>query len=220
MTEKEYFDNVVKELENSRTLKEPTDFDLRLYRATANWMKGPVLEHINKEKLDLVHKTIVSGWKSTVTGKVYDNQYANIDEAKQGKLPLPADEYPYTLEYIVNEPSFPIKSNHLRTLICYVEFTDLISFNIAKGQIFPEMIKNPEEHPWDIMERLGLIQNNDEGEIQKLALEVVAKFPEKAAEYKNGKIGLLGFFTGELIRAAGKGKINPKMANEILKNIL
>lgn len=113
---------------------------------------------------------------------------------------------------------FPVKPELLRALICYVEFTDLINFNTG-NQVLEEMIKSPDEHPWDIMERLNLIQSNDEGEIEKLAGEIVGKFPEKATEYRKGKVGLLGFFTGELMRST-KTKINPKLANEILKKIL
>lgn len=219
MTEDEYIARVVEELNT------PDDFDMRLYRATANWIKGPVLEHVNKEKLNLGTKSLWK-WRSLVTGNTFDGmdtcerRYANIDEKKNGRIPLPKDEYPYTMDFTEVITEFPISPESLRTLICYVEFTDLISFNVAKEKVFPEMIKNPGEHPWDIMERLELIQNNNEDEIKKLAIEIVAKFPEKATEYKNGKVGLLGFFTGELIRAAGKGKVNPKVANEILKEIL
>lgn len=39
-------------------------------------------------------------WKSLVTEKTYPYlEYSNIDETKQGYLPLPKDGYPYTLIY-------------------------------------------------------------------------------------------------------------------------
>ena len=115
---------------------------------------------------------------------------------------------------------FPVKPEHLKTLICYVEFTNLITFNVASTQVLSEMINNPEEHPWDIINRLGLIQDSNEDNIKKIAEETILKFPDKVAEYKNGKVGLLGFFIGEIIKAAGKDKINPKIANEIARELL
>ncbi len=46
---------------------------------------------------------IPSHYLSTVSGKEYVyTDYANIDEPKRGFLPLPKDEYPYTLIYKIN----------------------------------------------------------------------------------------------------------------------
>ena len=115
---------------------------------------------------------------------------------------------------------FPVNVEYLRTLICYVEFTNLITFNIASTQVLSEMINNPEEHPWDIINRLGLIQDSNEDNIKKIAEETILNFPDKVMEYKNGKTGLLGFFVGAIMKAAGKDKINPKIVNEITKELL
>lgn len=130
----------------------------------------------------------------------------------------PVKEYLNTNAISIEQ--FPVTPEMLRDLVEIVEFTDIISFNTAKDKVFPEMINNPLEKPMDIIKRLGLAQNNDASEMKALAIEIVAKFPEKAAEYKGGKTGLLGFFTGEMLRVAGKGKLNPKVVNEVLKEVL
>lgn len=70
-----------------------------------------------------------------------------------------------------------------------------------------------------IAEDLNLIQTNDEGLISALVNEVVAKYPEKVSEYKNGKKGLLGLFVGEVMKAS-KGKADPKAVNEVLLKTL
>ncbi len=114
---------------------------------------------------------------------------------------------------------FPIIPELLRALICYVEFTDLISFSSASKKVFPEMITNPLEHPWDIMVRLDLIQSNDENGLIVLIEEVLNENKEKVIEYKNGKIGLFSMFIGQIMKK-GKGKINPKQASELLKTML
>ena len=45
------------------------------------------------------------------------------------------------------------------------------------------------------------------------------KFPEKVTEYKNGKVGLLGLFVGEVMKAS-KGKADPKLLNQLVKQTL
>jgi aspartyl-tRNA(Asn)/glutamyl-tRNA(Gln) amidotransferase subunit B len=81
------------------------------------------------------------------------------------------------------------------------------------------MIKNPDEHPWDIIIRLNLIQSNDDDAIKQIVRDVLDKYPDKVIEYKNGKTGVLSLFMGDVMKA-GKGKINPKLASEIVKSML
>ncbi len=56
-------------------------------------------------------------------------------------------------------------------------------------------------------------------DIATLAKEAVAKYPEKLAEYKSGKKGLLGLFVGEAMKMA-KGKADPKELNKKVIEIL
>ena len=48
---------------------------------------------------------------------------------------------------------------------------------------------------------------------------VLAEFPDKVAEYRSGKTGLAGFFTGQTIRRAGKGA-DPKRVQVLLRERL
>ena len=202
------------------------DFDIRLVRATMNWMKGPVMEWLNTNKAEFKTQSKASHWKSSLGNTFAFSEYSNIIEEKWMKkgddmlriLPLPK-EYPYTIIYSEDKINFPISSENLKALICYVEFTDLISFTTASKVVFPEMIKNPNDHPWDIIERLNLLQSNDDDEITTMVQNILDKYPDKVEEYKNGKTGVLSLFMGDVMKA-GKGKINPKLASEILKNML
>jgi len=49
--------------------------------------------------------------------------------------------------------------------------------------------------------------------------QVLAKLPDKVAEYRGGKVSLLGMFTGQVMRATG-GKADPKQVQELLKQQL
>jgi aspartyl-tRNA(Asn)/glutamyl-tRNA(Gln) amidotransferase subunit B len=78
---------------------------------------------------------------------------------------------------------------------------------------------NMDEAPLSIAQRLDIIQSNDTGALQELVDQALAKYPEKITEYKNGKTNLLGLFVGEVMKM-GKGKADPKMANQLVKEAL
>ncbi len=65
----------------------------------------------------------------------------------------------------------------------------------------------------------GLAQVSDRGEIERLADEVIAANPKQLEQYRGGKVGLIGFFVGALMKASG-GKANPKLVNEVLQEKL
>jgi aspartyl-tRNA(Asn)/glutamyl-tRNA(Gln) amidotransferase subunit B len=63
------------------------------------------------------------------------------------------------------------------------------------------------------------IQSSDSGELELFAKQALEKFPQKVAEYKSGKTGLLGLFMGEVMKLS-KGSADPKKASEIVKKML
>ncbi|HVF26906.1 MAG TPA: Asp-tRNA(Asn)/Glu-tRNA(Gln) amidotransferase subunit GatB [Pyrinomonadaceae bacterium] len=70
-----------------------------------------------------------------------------------------------------------------------------------------------------IVEERGLVQVSDTGEIEKIIDDVLAANPQQLAQYRGGKETLIGFFVGQIMKAS-KGKANPKVVNELLKNRL
>lgn len=94
-----------------------------------------------------------------------------------------------------------------------------ISNASATQKLFPELINTPSEAPLSIAQRLDIIQSNDTGALQELVNQALAKYPEKITEYKSGKTNLLGLFVGEVMKL-GKGKADPKMANQLVKEAL
>jgi aspartyl-tRNA(Asn)/glutamyl-tRNA(Gln) amidotransferase subunit B len=70
-----------------------------------------------------------------------------------------------------------------------------------------------------IVEEQGLVQLSDTGEIDSLIEIVIAANPEQVASYRSGKEALIGFFVGQVIKAS-KGKANPKVVNERLREKL
>ena len=70
-----------------------------------------------------------------------------------------------------------------------------------------------------IVEEQGLVQVSDTTEIDALIDSVIAANPDQVAAYRSGKETLIGFFVGQVIRAS-KGKANPKVVNERLREKL
>ena len=48
---------------------------------------------------------------------------------------------------------------------------------------------------------------------------LLAAHPDKAAQVRAGKHGLLGFFVGQLMKATN-GKANPSLSTELMKKLL
>jgi aspartyl-tRNA(Asn)/glutamyl-tRNA(Gln) amidotransferase subunit B len=65
----------------------------------------------------------------------------------------------------------------------------------------------------------GFIQKNDEGEIKKIAQEIVAANPNVVADYKAGKAAALQFFIGQGMKAT-KGSANPELLKSIFVSLL
>jgi len=70
-----------------------------------------------------------------------------------------------------------------------------------------------------IVNKEGLTQQSDPKELEKIIVSVLSKNKEKVSQYKSGKEKLFGFFVGEVMKAS-KGKANPQLVNQILKNNL
>ena len=100
-----------------------------------------------------------------------------------------------------------------------IELTDAgtINGNVAKEvfeQIFAEDI-DPDKY----VEEHGLKTVNDEGALEEVLKEVIAKNPKAIADYKGGKEKALGALVGQTMKAM-KGKANPGMVNQKLREML
>ena len=85
-------------------------------------------------------------------------------------------------------------------------------------EIFPELYAS-KKSPEQIVQEKGLTQVSDEGALEKMIEEVIAKNPTQVAQYRSGKEQVFGFFVGQVMKASG-GKANPGKVNELLKRKL
>jgi aspartyl-tRNA(Asn)/glutamyl-tRNA(Gln) amidotransferase subunit B len=104
----------------------------------------------------------------------------------------------------------------------YGQLFDLVNKGSLNGpaakQVFEEMF-NTGKSAGDIMAEKGLSQISDTGELEKIAEKVIADNPPAIADYHAGKESALKFLIGQFMRAS-KGRANPQMATQLLKNKL
>ncbi|MFN0050317.1 MAG: Asp-tRNA(Asn)/Glu-tRNA(Gln) amidotransferase subunit GatB [Cytophagales bacterium] len=124
----------------------------------------------------------------------------------------------YLNELSLHISDYPLSTEKLAGVIELVD-SNKVSNSIATQKIYPEMLKNPSKTALQLAQELNLLQDSSDDFIKPLIEEVLSRFPDKVAEYKAGKKGLLGLFVGEVMKAA-KGKADPKKTNEIVAKML
>lgn len=110
----------------------------------------------------------------------------------------------------------PVSPERLVSLLQLVE-KGTISLKVAR-EIFPEMYRSGDP-PEQIVQEKGLTQVSDEGALERIIEEVLAKSPTQVSQFKEGKQQVLGFLVGQVMKASG-GKANPGKVNDLLKRKL
>ncbi len=110
----------------------------------------------------------------------------------------------------------PVTPERLTDLLKLIE-DGTISGKMAKT-VFEDMYQSGKP-PAEIVKAKGLTQITDESALLKMVEDVIAANPGQAADYKNGKDKLMGFFVGQVMQAS-KGQANPALVNKLLKEKL
>jgi aspartyl-tRNA(Asn)/glutamyl-tRNA(Gln) amidotransferase subunit B len=110
----------------------------------------------------------------------------------------------------------PVSPERLVSLLQLVD-QGTISLKVAR-EIFPEVYSSGKT-PEQIVQEKGLVQVSDEGALDQIIGDVLAKNPAQVAQFKEGKQQVLGFLVGQVMKASG-GKANPGKVNELLKKKL
>lgn len=110
----------------------------------------------------------------------------------------------------------PILAEHMAGLVRLID-NDTISGKIAK-QVFEEMAATGEA-PDTIVEKKGLVQMSDTGELEQIVDTVLAENGAQVEQYRGGKTKVFGFFVGQVMKAT-RGQANPKIVNDLLKQKL
>ena len=119
-------------------------------------------------------------------------------------------------EYEMEPEDIPFSPENLAKLIKLTE-AGTINSTVAK-EVFEEIFKSDID-PEKYVEEKGLKTVNDTGALRACVEQVIAANPQSVEDYRNGKEKAIGFLVGQTMKAM-KGKANPGMVNQLLKELL
>ena len=108
----------------------------------------------------------------------------------------------------------PVSADQLGQLVLRIK-DNTISGKIAK-QVFASLWSGDGGSADAIIEKQGLKQMSDSGELETLVNAVIEANPEQVEQYRAGKTKVMGFFVGQIMKNTG-GKANPGQINQLLK---
>lgn len=104
----------------------------------------------------------------------------------------------------------------------FLELAILVSANklssTSAKSLLLDMI-NSKQSPEKLAEEKNLLQVSDKGVIEKIVAEVLSENEKAANDVKNGEMKAIGFLIGQVM-AKSKGKANPSLAQQIIKELL
>ena len=124
---------------------------------------------------------------------------------------------------IENKKSGIVDEMRIITPTDLAELVDMIAASEINGkqakEIFIKMLDGESGTPREIADKFGMKQITDTSAIESAVDEVIKNNPAQVEQYRGGKVGLLGFFVGNVMKAT-QGQANPAVVNEILKQKL
>lgn len=196
--------------------------------------------HITEEKLDAIRssmpelpESIRQRYLQELQLPVYDAQQLSDDKDMVDffeSVIRYTNNYKFAANWMLgpvrawlNETSnsitrFPVSPEAIASLVDLVA-SGQISFSSASARLLPKLMEHTTANPAELARSLNLLQNADGAEIEAWVNQVLAKMPEKVAEYRKGKKGLIGLFMGE-VKKVSQGKADPKITTTLLEQKL
>jgi aspartyl-tRNA(Asn)/glutamyl-tRNA(Gln) amidotransferase subunit B len=216
----------IRDKEDANDYRYFPDPDLAPFHLTSEYIK-----HI-EATLPALPATLKKEWKITYGLPDYDidqlcehKEEANfyIAWAKQTK------HYKAAANWIIGpireylhetHSSYDTLENTIPYLVALLDLVESgqLNFSVASGKVFKGIMESPMS-PIQYAQENNLLQTNSADEISNWVEEVLAANPDKVAEYKKGKKGLIGLFVGE-VKKKSKGKADPKISTQILEQKL
>jgi aspartyl-tRNA(Asn)/glutamyl-tRNA(Gln) amidotransferase subunit B len=104
-------------------------------------------------------------------------------------------------------------------LAAIIEMVETRRITTNTGKDLLQQVEESGRRPQEIVAAEGLAQVSDEGELQAMAGAVLAESGEQVAAYRGGKVTLIGWFVGQVMRRSG-GKADPEKTRAVLEGML
>ena len=106
-----------------------------------------------------------------------------------------------------------------RYLAEIIRLTDSGAINTSTAKSLLQKVEESGKPPAEIVDEEGLAKVSDDSAIRAVCQEVLAENPQEVESYRAGKLTLIGWFVGQVMRKM-HGKADPTLAREILEEIL
>ena len=100
-----------------------------------------------------------------------------------------------------------------------IKLVDANTINTNTGKDLLIKVNETGKSPSEIVQAEGLAKVSDDSAIRKVAEQVIAESPKEVGAYKTGKLGLMGFFVGQVMKKMG-GKADAQLARAALEELL
>jgi aspartyl-tRNA(Asn)/glutamyl-tRNA(Gln) amidotransferase subunit B len=122
---------------------------------------------------------------------------------------------------MINESGVPAGSLKLGPgyLAEIIKMVDAGTINTNTGKSLLDKVEKTGRPPAEIVQADGLARVSDMDAIRAVCAEVLAENPEPVATYKAGKVTLMGWFVGQVMKKS-RGKADPQVVKAILEELL
>jgi len=104
-------------------------------------------------------------------------------------------------------------------LVEIIKLVDAGTVNTSTGKNLLEKVQQSGHSPGVIVKAEGLAQVSDQEIIRAVVAEIIAESPEQVTSFKAGKVTLMGWFVGQVMKKS-RGKADPKLAKDLLEEML
>ena len=216
----------IRDKEDANDYRYFPDPDLAPFQLTQQYIKDI------EAALPVLPAVLKNTWKSNYALSEYDVEQLceNKEEADfYAAWTKQTSHYKSAANWILGPIREYLNENNTsyNTLLPYipylVELLDLVAsnqlnFSVASGKVFKAIMEQMQS-PTQYAKSNNLLQSNSSDEIEVWVDQVLLMHPEKIIEYKKGKKGLIGLFTGE-VKKLSQGKADPKVTMQLLEQKL
>ncbi len=100
-----------------------------------------------------------------------------------------------------------------------IKLVDAGTVNTNTGKGLLEKVNSSGKSPAQIVQEEGLAKVSDDSAIRGVVEQVLAEAPGEVAAYRGGKVGLMGFFVGQVMKKM-QGKADAQKARAMLEEML
>ena len=100
-----------------------------------------------------------------------------------------------------------------------IKLADAGTVNTSTAKSLLQKVEESGQAPTEIVTTEGLGKVSDDSAIRAVVLEVLADSPKEVESYKAGKVTLMGWFVGQVMKKM-RGKADPTLARTILEELL